>query len=124
MKKNLLKLEDTLRKKFGVSERGLGGENTKLLRERSSEIRTGSCWTFIYKVSKSRQIEVSRGVETSVEEGVEKNNVYRCSCRGSVEGQFNRRLKKLIDPPAVEKLLRIQELSRLIHLAIEDLLRL
>ena len=60
-----------------------------------------------------------KGVETSVEEGVEKNNVDRCSCRGFVEGQFNRRLKEarsihncreaiedpgtfLIDPPSFQ----------------------
>ena len=29
-----------------------------------------------------------------------------------------------IDPPAIEKLSRVQELSRSIHLAVEDLLRL
>ena len=29
-----------------------------------------------------------------------------------------------IDPPAIEKLLRVQELSQLIHQAIKDLLRL
>ena len=28
---------------------------------------------------------MSRGVKPSVEEGVEKNNVDRCSCRGGVE---------------------------------------
>ena len=30
---------------------------------------------------------LSRGVETSVEKGVEKNNIDKCSCRGGVEEQ-------------------------------------
>ena len=42
VKKILKKLEQTLRKKFVVSERGLGGEEIVLLRERSREIRIGS----------------------------------------------------------------------------------
>ena len=33
VKKNLKKLEETLRKKFGVSERGLGDEKTEVSRE-------------------------------------------------------------------------------------------
>ena len=47
VKKNLEKLEETLRKKFGVSERGLGGEKTKLSRERSREMKVGSHRTYI-----------------------------------------------------------------------------
>jgi len=38
---------------------------------------------------------VLRGVDPSVEEGVEKNNVNRFSCREDVEGHINKRLKKL-----------------------------
>ena len=42
VKKNLENLEETLRKKFGVSERGLGGEKTSLLTERSRKVRDRS----------------------------------------------------------------------------------
>ena len=41
MKKNLKKLEETLRKKIGVSERGLGDEKTELSRERLTEMSCG-----------------------------------------------------------------------------------
>ena len=74
--------------------------------------------------SKSQQIEVSRGVE--------KNNVDRCNYREGVEEQskdtrtearsihqLSRAIEDpgtfLIDPPASEKLSRVQELSRSIH---------
>ena len=92
-----------------MSERGLGGENTKLSRERSREMRTGLRWTFIQKVSKSRQIEVSRGVETSIEEGVKKNNVDRCSCQEGVEEQSKdtRKEAQLIDQLMIHLLSRI-----------------
>ena len=39
VKENLKKLEETLRNKFGVSERGLGGEQREVSRERSSEMK-------------------------------------------------------------------------------------
>ena len=42
VKKNLKKLEETLRKKIGVSERGLGDEETEVSRERSTEMSCGS----------------------------------------------------------------------------------
>ena len=42
VKKNLKKLEETLRKKIGVSERGLGDEKTEVSRERSTEMSCGS----------------------------------------------------------------------------------
>ena len=42
VKKILKKLEETLRKKIGVSERGLRVEKTDLLRERSTEMSCGS----------------------------------------------------------------------------------
>ena len=42
VKKILKKLEETLRKKIGVSERGLGVEKTKASRKRSTEISCGS----------------------------------------------------------------------------------
>ena len=42
MKSNLKKLEETLRKKIGVSERGLGDEKTEVSRERSTEMSCGS----------------------------------------------------------------------------------
>ena len=40
--KILKKLEETLRKKFGVSERGLGGEKMSISRKRSKKVRNGS----------------------------------------------------------------------------------
>ena len=40
-------LEETLRKKFGVSERGLGGEKMKLSRERSRQMKIGLPRTYI-----------------------------------------------------------------------------
>ena len=42
VKKNLKYLEETLRKKIGVSERGLGDEKTEVSRERSTEMSCGS----------------------------------------------------------------------------------
>ena len=42
MKKMLKKLEETLRKKIGMSERGLGVEKTDVSRERSTEMSCGS----------------------------------------------------------------------------------
>ena len=42
VKKILKKLEETLRKKFGESERDLGDEKLEVLRERSTEMRCGS----------------------------------------------------------------------------------
>ena len=40
--KILKKLEETLKKKFGVSERGLRDEKSEVSRERSTEMRCGS----------------------------------------------------------------------------------
>ena len=51
------------------------------------EMRTGLRRAYIQILSNSRYIEVSRGVELFVEEGVEKNNVDRCNCRGGVKEQ-------------------------------------
>ena len=42
VKKNLKKLEEILRKKIGVSERGLGDEKTEVSKERSTETSYGS----------------------------------------------------------------------------------
>ena len=41
VKKLLKKLEETLRKKIGVSERGLGDEKTEVSRERLTEMSCG-----------------------------------------------------------------------------------
>ena len=61
-------------------------------------------------------MKVSRGVETSVEEGVEKLVFNKYRYQGGVKEQTIRYTKKsLIDPPVIEKLLRRQELSRSIH---------
>ena len=42
VKKNLKKLEEILRKKIGVSERGLGDEKTEVSKKRSTEMSYGS----------------------------------------------------------------------------------
>ena len=100
VKKNLKKLEETLRKKFGVSERGLGGEKTKLSRKRSREMKTESHRTYIQRFNKSRQIEVSRHLSSQVSR---KQNVDRCSYRGSIEGQINKRLKEARSIPQLSR---------------------
>ena len=57
-------------------------------------------------------MKVSRGVETSVEEGVKKLVFDRYRYRGGVEEQTIRyKNRSSIDLLAVEKLLRRQELS-------------
>ena len=53
-------LENHLGKRFEVRESDLGGEETKLSRERSREMKTRSHRTYILRFNKSRQIEVSR----------------------------------------------------------------
>ena len=42
VRKNLIKLENPLGKRLGLSERGLGDEKTEVSRERSTEMRCGS----------------------------------------------------------------------------------
>ena len=42
VRKNLIKLENPLGKRLGLSERGLGDEKTDVSRERSTEMRCGS----------------------------------------------------------------------------------
>ena len=42
VKKNLKKFEEILRKKIGVSERGLGDEKTEVSKKRSTEMNCGS----------------------------------------------------------------------------------
>ena len=61
-------------------------------------------------------MKVLRGVETSIDEGVKKLVFDRYRYRGGVEEQTIRyNTRSSIDPPAVEKLLRRQELSQSIH---------
>ena len=42
MRKSLIKLENPLGKRLGVSEKGLGGEKIEVSRERLREMRFGS----------------------------------------------------------------------------------
>ena len=42
VRKNLIKLKNSLGKRLGLSERGLGDEKTDVSRERSTEMRCGS----------------------------------------------------------------------------------
>ena len=61
-------------------------------------------------------MKVLRGIETAVKEGIEEMVFDRYKYRGGVEEQPIRcKNRSSIDPPAVEKLSRRQELSRLIH---------
>ena len=61
-------------------------------------------------------MKVSRGVETSVEEGVEKMVTDRYRYRGGIEEQIIRyQIRISIDSAGVEKLLRRQKHSRSIH---------
>ena len=61
-------------------------------------------------------MKVSRGIKTSIEEGVEKLVFDRYKYRGGVEEQIIRyKNRNSIDPLAVEKLSRRQELSQSIH---------
>ena len=52
---------------------------------------------------------MSRGVETSIEEGVKKNNVDKCSCQEGVEEQSKdtRKEAQLIDQLMIHLLSRI-----------------
>ena len=78
-----------------MRESDLGGE--QVWTDRGNENRIVKC-IYIYILSNSRQIEVSRGVEPSVE----KNNANRCNYQGGVE----KHKKSSIDPPTIEKLSR------------------
>ena len=61
-------------------------------------------------------MKVLRGIEIAIEDGIEEMVFDRYRYRGGVEEQPIRcKNKSLIDPPAVEKLLRRQELSQSIH---------
>ena len=61
-------------------------------------------------------MKVSRGVKTSVEEGVVKLVFDKYRYQGGVEEQTIRyKNRSSIDPSAIEKLLKRQELSRSIH---------
>ena len=61
-------------------------------------------------------MKVSRGIEKAVEEGIEEMVFNRYKYREGVEEQPIRcKNRSLIDPLAVEKLSRRQELSRSIH---------
>ena len=61
-------------------------------------------------------MQVSRGIETAIEEGIEEMVIDRYRYRGGVEEQSIKcKNRSSIYPLAVEKLLRRQELSRSIH---------
>ena len=61
-------------------------------------------------------MQVLRGIETAIEEGIEEMVIDRYRYRGGVEEQSIKcKNRSLIYPPAVEKLLRRQELSQSIH---------
>ena len=85
-------------------------------RNRSKEMSCGSHEKIIQALSKSRQTQVSRGIETAIEEGIEEMAINRYRYRGGVEKQSIRcKNRSSIYPPAVEKLSKRQELSQSIH---------
>ena len=115
-KKNLKKLEETLRNKDWSKMRQFGRENRDVSRERSNEMRFKSHREIKQCLSKSRQMKVSRGVETSVKEGIEEMVFDKYRYRGVVKEQIIRyKNRNSIDLLGVEKLSRRQELSRSIH---------
>ena len=67
---------------------------------------------------------MSRGVKTSVEEGVEKTTLTDAVVEEVSRNEVKTQKRSSIDPPAIEKLSRVQELSRSIHLAVENVSRL
>ena len=74
----------------------------ELSRERSKEMSCGSHEEIIYAFSKSRQMQVSRGIETTVEEGIKEMVVDRYRYRGCVEEQSIKcKNRSSIYPPAM-----------------------
>ena len=64
--------------------------------------------TYIQILSNSRQIEVSRGIETSVEISVEEKRHRQIKLQRSYRGTIQQKLKKSqIDPPTVEIAIKI-----------------
>ena len=88
----------------------------ELSRERSKKMSCGSHEEIIQALSKARYMQVSRGIETAIEEGIEEMVVDKYKYQGGVEEQSIKcKNRSSIYPPAVEKLSRRQELSRSIH---------
>ena len=133
VKKILKKLEETLRNREWSEMRQFGRENREVLRERSNKMRFGLHRQLKQCISKSRQMKVSKGVETSVEEGIEKNGLRQIQvsrrCRGTNHQIHEQKLDRStrcreaiedaetfsIDPPIVKMLSRMQKHSRSIH---------
>ena len=126
VKKNLKKLEETLRNKDWSGMRQFGRENREVSRERLNKMRFESHREIKQCISKSRQMKVSRGVETSVKEGIEKNGLRQIQvstrCQGTNHQIQEQKLDRStrcreaieeaktfqIDPPGVEKLLGLR----------------
>ena len=88
----------------------------ELSRERSKKMIGGSHEEIIQALSKARQMQVSRGIETAIEKGIEEMVVNRYRYQGGVKEQSIKcKNRSSIYPPAIEKLSRRQELSRSIH---------
>ena len=88
----------------------------ELSRERSKKMIGGSHEKIIQALSKARQMQVSRGIETAIEKGIEEMVVNRYRYQGGVKEQSIKcKNRSSIYPPAIEKLSRRQELSRSIH---------
>ena len=87
---NLEKAWRNLKDQDWSEMRLFGREKRELSRERSNEMKVGSHRKNIWNLSKARQLKVSKGVKTSVEEDVEKDNVDRLSYRVGVKGHINK----------------------------------
>ena len=70
--KNLIKAWKIARKRFGVKERVFGRWTGADRSREIEEMRNGSQRENIYTFNKSQQIQVSRGIEESIEVGIEK----------------------------------------------------
>ena len=71
IRRNLKKLEESLRNKFGVRSDSFGRETEKYREKDRREMKSGLHKGLIQATSKSRQMKVSRGIEVFVEVGIE-----------------------------------------------------
>ena len=67
---------------------------------------------------------MSRGVKPFVKEVSRKTTLIDEAVEEVLRNEVKTKRRSSIDPSAIKKLSRVQELSRSIHLAIEDLLKL
>ena len=116
VKRNLKKLKESLRKRFGVRKDCFGRETEKYRERDQREMNSGSHRGLIQATNKSRQMQVSRGIEGFVKVGIDDLVARQLRYRGSYRATMSQiQNRSSIDPAGVEELSRMQELSRLIH---------